>query len=149
MAKYRSLDLEYKQWIIKEYKYWTLVLHDDQRYLGRCYVWLVREGVMQRFSQISDEENAELRTVISEYETAIDSIWSPDFINYAWLANHFHKHGGHGHLHLIPRYKESRSFAGADFIDGRWGQNFTPSEEFKPAHEILLQICDTLKNKLV
>lgn len=147
MVKYRSLDPQYEQWIVKEYKYWTIVLNEDQRYLGRCYIWLVREGGMQRFSQISDEENAELRIVMREYEAALQEIWDPDFMNYAWLANLFNEHSGHGHIHLIPRYKESRSFAGVDFIDGRWGKNFTPCEEFRPTQEVLLQIRDGLKNK--
>jgi diadenosine tetraphosphate (Ap4A) HIT family hydrolase len=148
MAKYRSIDEPYVKWIIKEYKYWTLLLNEDQRYLGRACVWLVREGGMQRLSQITDEESAELRLVMREYERAAEELWHPDFMNYAWLANLIHEHGGHGHLHLVPRYKDARTFAGVEFIDGRWGKNFSPSEEFKPAENILIEIRDTLKEKI-
>jgi diadenosine tetraphosphate (Ap4A) HIT family hydrolase len=148
MEKYRSLDQAYTKWIIKEYTYWTLLLNDDQRYLGRAYVWLVREGGMQRFSEITNEEYAELRVVMREYEVALKRLWAPDFMNYAWLANLISSHGGHGHLHLIPRYKDARSFAGIEFIDGRWGKNFSPSEEFKPSEDVLAQIRDSLKAKL-
>ena len=41
MGKYRSLDEPYVKGTIKEYEYWTLLLNDDRRYLGRAYVWLV------------------------------------------------------------------------------------------------------------
>ena len=145
MEKYRSLDQPYVQWIIKEYQYWTLLLNDDQRYLGRAYVWLVREGGMQRFSEITDVEYTELRIVMREYENALKELWDPDFMNYAWLANLFSEHGGHGHLHLIPRYQDSRTFAGIDFVDGRWGKNFSPYEALKPSEEILIQLRDALK----
>jgi len=148
MVKYRSLDPQYTQFIIKEYKFWTLLIHDDQRYLGRAYAWLVREGGMQRFSEITDKESAELRIVINEYENAIKSLWNPDFMNYAWLANLIAQHGGHGHLHLIPRYKGPRSFAGIEFIDGRWGKNYSPYEHFKPAQESIFQVRDALKSAI-
>ena len=146
MTKHRSLDEPFVQWILKEYEHWTLLLNDDQRYLGRAYVWLVREGGMQRFSEISDEEIAELRVVMRQYEDALNALWQPDFMNYAWLANLFSAHGGHGHLHLIPRYKEPRTFDGVEFVDGRWGKNFSPSEEYRPADDVLVSIRDSLRS---
>jgi diadenosine tetraphosphate (Ap4A) HIT family hydrolase len=148
MAKYRSIDEPYVKWIIKEYNYWTLMLNEDQRYLGRAYAWLVREGGMQRFSEITDEEMSELRVLMREYEITVEELWQPDFMNYAWLANLISEHGGHGHMHLVPRYKEPRTFAGVEFFDGRWGKNFSPSEEFKPAEEVLMQLRDTLRSTI-
>jgi diadenosine tetraphosphate (Ap4A) HIT family hydrolase len=149
MEKYRSLDQQYRDWIIKEYQHWTLLVHDDQRYLGRAYVWLVREGGMQRLSEITDAESDELRIVMREYENALQALWKPDFMNYAWLANLFEHHGGHGHMHLIPRYKDTRTFADIEFVDGKWGQNYSPYEEFKPSQEILTQVRDVLKEAMV
>lgn len=148
MDTYRSIDPEYIPQIIKEYTYWTLSLNADQHYLGRAYAWLVREGGMQRFSEITDEEMAELRIVMREYEAAMTKLWQPDFMNYAWLANLFDAHGGHGHLHLIPRYKTPRTFEGAEFVDGRWGKNYTPSDEFKPPTELFQKIQRALKDML-
>lgn len=134
--------------IIKEYKYWTLGLNADQRYLGRAYVWLLREGGMQRFSEISDEEMAELRVIMRDYEMALQKLSQPDFMNYCWLANLIAEHGGHGHMHLIPRYKEPRTFNGIEFVDGRWGKNYTPNEEFKPDPALFESIRDRLKSHL-
>ncbi len=99
---------------------------------------------MQRFSEIVDEEMSELRLVMSEYEKAIRKLWSPDFMNYAWLANLFEEHGGHGHLHLIPRYEHARTFADVMFVDGRWGKNYAPFEAFRPEENLLMQIRDAL-----
>ncbi len=146
--KYRSIDPIYIPYIIKEYRYWTLSIHNDQRYLGRAYAWLVREGGMQRFSEITDEEMFELRLVMREYEKAISNLCSPDFMNYAWLANLFEEHGGHGHLHLIPRYEQARTFANVTFVDGRWGKNYAPFEAFRPQESLLLQIRDALRLRL-
>ena len=100
---------------------------------------------MQRFSEIADEEMFELRLVMREYEKAIQKLWSPDFMNYAWLANLFEEHGGHGHLHLIPRYKDARTFANITFVDGRWGKNYAPFEAFRPDEDLLLKIRDALR----
>ncbi|MBI2610743.1 hypothetical protein HYW60_02285 [Candidatus Kaiserbacteria bacterium] len=145
MSKYRSLDEQYIQFIVKEYKHWTLLLHDDQRYLGRAYAWLVREGNMQRLSGVKDDEMTELRILMREYEGMLRKLSQPDFMNYSWLANMFQQHGGHGHMHLIPRYEESRTFAGIEFVDQRWGKNPLPSEEFKLPEEILFQLRDTIR----
>jgi diadenosine tetraphosphate (Ap4A) HIT family hydrolase len=149
MANLKPEDDPYAKWLIKPYFHWALFLNEDQRYLGRAYLWLLREGGMQRFSEITDAENAELRIAIREYEQALEEIWQPDFMNYAWLANLIVEHGGHGHLHLIPRYQRRREFAGITFLDGRWGKNYVPSKEFRPPEEVLINIRDTLKRKMV
>jgi len=146
MERNRSIDPQYVPWIIKEYRYWTVLLHEDQRYLGRAVVWLVREGTMQRFSEITEEEYLELKKVMREYETVLNRLWQPDFMNYLWLANLFDMHGGHGHLHLVPRYKDERIFADTSFTDGRWGKNYTPHEDFKPPEDVLIQIRDALRD---
>lgn len=149
MAKYRSIDPEYVPQIIKEYQYWTLSIHEEQRYLGRAYAWLVREGGMQRFSEISDEEMAEFRVVLKEYEAALDRLWKPDFMNYMWLANLFAEHGGHGHMHLVPRYQSARTFEGIEFVDDKWGKNCTPSTPFGASQEVVFKIRDALKRELL
>ncbi|MBA3732956.1 hypothetical protein H0W91_01105 [Patescibacteria group bacterium] len=147
--KYRSLDPKYKEWILKEYKYWTLLLHsEEQRYLGRSYIWLLREGEMQKFSDTTDEEYTELKLIIQEYEKAIGVLWKPDFMNYAWLANLFIDHGGHGHLHLIPRYEKEREFSGHVFVDTRWGKNYSPADKFDVPVEILEKIRDSIKKNI-
>lgn len=84
-------------------------------------------------------------TLMREYEAALEKVTQPDFMNYSWLANFFHAHGGHGHIHFLPRYKNTRVFAGITFSDGRWGKNAWPSEPFKLEEQILFQLRDALR----
>ncbi|MFZ2555632.1 MAG: hypothetical protein WAX57_02230, partial [Minisyncoccia bacterium] len=116
---------EYEGFKIREYPCWTLYLHSNQYYLGRCYAWLKRDGDMQRLSDLTCEELFELHgSVLPGYESAVGRLWSPDHMNYAWLGNHVHAHKGHGHMHLIPRYKRPVLFSRHEFSDGQWGQNY-------------------------
>jgi diadenosine tetraphosphate (Ap4A) HIT family hydrolase len=70
------------------------------------------------------------------------------YINYAWLGNYFHVHEGHGHMHFIPRYKTSRTFAGFTFIDNHWGANYPTAEELKLSSGVLFAIRDELRAAL-
>ncbi|MGH7174820.1 MAG: HIT family protein [Minisyncoccia bacterium] len=142
--------MNYKDLILKEYPLWTLYLSEKQAYLGRAYAWLTRVGGMQRLSQISPEERTELlERVLPEYEAAIGQLFSPDHMNYSWLGNEFHVHGGHGHMHLVPRYASTREFLGTTFTDERWGKNYAPTPETAYPKELILKIRDALKKNLV
>lgn len=115
-------DSFYEQFVVKKYNHWTLQIEEKQRYLGQAVAWLDREGDMQRLFSLTEEEREELwEKVLPDYENIIEKLWQPDHMNYAWLGNYFHMHNGHGHMHLIPRYKTPRSFEGKEFVDERWG----------------------------
>jgi diadenosine tetraphosphate (Ap4A) HIT family hydrolase len=145
---YRSIDPAYVHQIIREYEHWTLSIHEDQRYLGRCYAWLVREGEMQRFSQLSADELRELHAICKQLEAAWELLWKPDHVNYCMLGNYVHLHAGHGHMHLIPRYKEPREFNGRTYTDDRWGKNYAPATRYVPEATELLAIRDAIKDAL-
>ena len=59
--RYRSIDEPYIPLIIREYDYWTLMIHEDQRYLGRCVIWQVREGCLQDICDLTEEEVKEVK----------------------------------------------------------------------------------------
>ena len=139
----------YEQLKIKEYNHFGLFVHENQSYLGRSVAWLLRAGGMQRLSGLSDEEQQELfSVVIPEYEKVIEKLWKPDHMNYAWLGNHFHEHAGHGHMHLIPRYKTKRDFYGITFVDDRWGKNYAPCSILNPPETILFKIKESIQAEL-
>ena len=53
------------------------------------------------------------------------------------------------HMHIIPRYKETRKFAKLIFKDTRWGQNFAPCDSsFVLDESNLFIIRDALKGQL-
>lgn len=142
-------DAYYEQFVIKRYKHWTLQLEEQQRYLGQAVAWLEREGDMQRLSSLTEPERNELwEKVLPDYETALQKLWQPDHLNYAWLGNFFHMHKGHGHLHLIPRYENSRTFEGKKFIDDRWGQNYVPYSQEPVSIEMALAVKEAFISQL-
>ena len=113
-----------------DYKHWELYLA-DQRYLGRCVAWIKRDTPMLDLNDLSKEEHTELFELIAAWKMAISNLWQPDLFNYAWLGNYIHEHGGHGHMHLIPRYESERYIqfdTVATFVDNQWGQNYAPYE---------------------
>ncbi len=126
------IDAKYQWSILKHYPHWTLLLYEKPTpYLGRAVVWLAREGKMQRLSQLTPEELLEAQIIFDEYEAALARLWKPDHMNYMWLGNYFHEHGGHGHWHLLPRYRTPREFDGVTFDDKKWGDFPYPFEKIE------------------
>mgnify|MGYP001609300747 CR=1 FL=1 len=104
---------------------------------------------MQRLSDLTREELYELMIfVLPPYEKAIDHLWRPDHMNYAWLGNESHVHQGHGHMHLIPRYKHPVLFAGLEFHDDQWGKNYAPYPKLGLPQSTLFMIRDALRKEL-
>ena len=87
---------------------------------------------MQRLSAITLAERDELWEILHSYEAALHELWKPDLINYAWLGNLVSAHGGHGHMHLIPRYITPRTIDATEFIDSEWGRHYDPKREWNP-----------------
>lgn len=143
---------QYQPFVLKEYRYWTLLLNERQRYLGRAVLWLARPGEMQRFSALSQRELIESQHITREYEVVLNKMgWNPDHMNYAMLGNYFHEHAGHGHLHIIPRYAPRASppvFMGVTFEDDRWGKNCSPETPTNISPEVLAGLVAALKEKL-
>ncbi len=143
---------EYQPFILKEYHYWTLLLNEQQRYLGRAVLWLARPGGMQRLSGLSSNELAEMRSICETYERILDQVrFCPDHMNYAMLGNYIHEHAGHGHVHIIPRYMVRENppmFMGVTFEDDRWGKNCWPETPRPVAREVIDGLVALLREKL-
>ena len=66
-------------------------------------------------------------------------------MNYAALSNVSNKI----HVHVVPRYKEARTFNGVVVKDTRWGQNYAPYDRsFVLDEPTLFAIRDALKGAL-
>jgi diadenosine tetraphosphate (Ap4A) HIT family hydrolase len=132
--------MNHEQLKIKEFKYWDLYLHQNQCYLGRSVIWLKREGVTD-LMELPVEEQTELFVIGKQVKEVLTKLFQPDLFNWASLGNITN----HLHLHVIPRYKRVRNFDGTDFIDERWGQNYSPyNKDFILSEKIILEI----KNKI-
>lgn len=93
---------------------WTVLLRPKQPTLGALVV-VCREPV-NAFADVSAEGFAELREVVQRLEAALREFVAYERINYLMLM----MVDPDVHLHVVPRYSGTRSFAGLDFADAAW-----------------------------
>ena len=137
--------MDYEKLKIKSYKHWDLYLHENQCYLGRVFVQLKDETGVNDFLDIQGDVREEFFQIGQNLKKALKTLFKPDKMNYAALSNT----STVIHMHIIPRYKESREFGGVLFKDTRWGQNYAPYDRsFVLDEAILFKIRDAIKEKL-
>ncbi len=137
--------MDYQKLKIKSYKYWDVYLHENQCYLGRVFVQLKDDKDVEDFLDIQGEVRNEFFEIGEEIKKALKTLFKPDRMNYAALSNTSHVI----HMHLVPRYKETREFDGMTFKDARWGQNYAPYDRsFVLDESMLFKIRDALKKQL-
>ncbi len=115
---------EYAELVLARYEHWTLYLSEKQAHFGRAYAWLSKRHVdLMPFEELTFDELSELQTIIRDYRRALKlAAASPDLVNCEWLGNEYEVHRGHGHMHLIPRYKTPPFFMDREFPDPCFGQ---------------------------
>lgn len=137
--------MDYEKLKIKSYKYWDLYLHENQCYLGRVFAQLKDEKEIEDFLDIQGEVREEFFQIGQNVKKALKTQFKPDKMNYAALSNT----SPVIHMHIIPRYKETREFNGVTFKDTRWGQNYAPYDRsFVIEESTLFKIRDALKGQL-
>jgi diadenosine tetraphosphate (Ap4A) HIT family hydrolase len=137
--------MDYNLLLIKSYQYWEVYLHENQCFLGRTFVLLKDDKGVDDFIAISPEARDEFFKIGAEVKQALQVLFQPDKMNYAALSNTSPKI----HVHLVPRYKDSRTFGERTYVDSRWGKNFAPyDKEFKIEIDELINIKDTIKGQL-
>ena len=129
--------------IVFETTHWRVVLADDQRTLGRCFVTL-REHA-HSVSELTTEQWRDLHEVMQRLEVNLERAFSPSHVNWSCLMNDAIVTGQptHVHWHLHPRYRAPVEFAGEVFHDT---ELYAPKE--RTAHpvsrDVLLQIAHVL-----
>ena len=102
--------------VIKDYKHWTLILAESQSVLGWTLAILKRHILF--FEELSEEELIELRQAVRDIKCALDKEFQPDWFNVMQLGNATK----HLHVHLVPRYRQPRRYAGRVFTDPDYGK---------------------------
>lgn len=133
---------QYKEQLIKKYKFWILMLNMNQYYLGRGIISLKKHK--EDLLDSTKEEREELFEIIKEITTALKKAFNPDMFNYAVLMNQ----DKHLHMHLIPRYKDDRIFENIKFKDEHWSHNPFSNNEFKISNEVFNKIKNKIKENL-
>jgi len=104
-------DLSY----VESYRFWDVRLSLEQHTLG-CLIFVLREH-KEGFSTIDEEEFLELRKISEQYENILRKKFGAVWFNHL-ITNNKVKHL---HVHLIPRYDKSMTFAGKTFTDENYG----------------------------
>ena len=134
---------DYSKYLIKDYKYWSVSVHQNQGYLGRCIVWCKREDALD-LADATEDEQKELISILSQLREVTKRAFQADWFNYAFLGNETR----HLHGHFVPRYSSLRKFEGATFVDERWGHNYKTDHSFVTPHEVLGAIRIKLREEL-
>jgi len=109
---------EYAHNIVKEYDYWTVYVHEDQGFLGRCVIWCKRDDALD-LALATAEEQRELFQILRSVRTATGTEFGATWFNYSFLGNvDRHLHG-----HFFPRYQEPVTFNGITFEDLDYNAN--------------------------
>ena len=104
--------------IVKEYRYWTVYVNEDQGFLGRCVVWCRREDALD-LALSTPEEQKELFDILPAVRSALAQSFGATWFNYSFLGNV----DRHLHCHLFPRYQSPVSFNGTVFTDLNYNEN--------------------------
>ena len=100
--------------IICQFQCWSVLLRPAQLTLGALI--LVAHEPVQSFSALSSASFAELQTVTGKIDVALKKAFQYDKLNYLMLM----MVDPDVHFHVIPRYAQTREFAGKTFIDAGW-----------------------------
>ncbi|OIO49691.1 MAG: hypothetical protein AUJ36_01790 [Parcubacteria group bacterium CG1_02_41_26] len=117
---------KYEQNKIKDYQHWTVYVHENQSYLGRCVI-ACKRAKADDLANASQEELLEFLRIINELKNALQKAFQTDWFNYSFLGNA----DQHLHCHFIPRYQTERVFEGIVFKDELWGHNEMVAKLFR------------------
>ena len=134
---------DYSQNVVKDYTYWTWLVHTNQGYLGRSVLWCKRENALDLMDATS-EERAELFAILSEMKKTLEEAFDVSWMNYAFLGNETR----HLHGHVIPRYSSERIFEGQKFTDKEYGHNWRTDKNFNTSVEMLQAIKKKLQDTI-
>ena len=124
--------------IVRESTHWRIAINRNQNLLGKLLIALRRHE--ESVAELTPSEWSELR---DELRWAIDRLskaFTPDHFNCAFLQNQ----DRHVHLHVIPRYASSRTFAGREFPDPDWPDHYRPGVEHLAPPIVIAAIAGAL-----
>ena len=128
--------------LIKEYKYWKLLVRKGHTKLGACVAILKREAFP--LSQVTEEEMAEYAVLTKEVESVLKELFNPYLVCHCAIMFVDKQI----HFHILPRHREPISFAGKEWVDDSRGNPLIQKLEEPIPQEILNQIKEEIKKNL-
>jgi len=136
------------EYLLLDNKYWKVVLHPDQYYLGRSVI--ISKSTNKHLSQFSLEEMKELFEVIKTLEASLRKAFDATLFNWTSLNNDSYKQENIGkesnfHLHLRPRYSHPVIINGYTFQDRNFGEHYERHTDEQVSDEIMEEITKKIK----
>lgn len=137
--------MDYEQFKIKRFDLWDLYLHKNQfPYLGRCYASAIREDA-DLITDMNQAETEELFSkIVPKWYESTSKLFGKSRPNMAVFGNEW----PHLHVHLIPRFTETKNFYGIDFIDPNPSGNYSPYPKKEISLDILMNIKEDIINQI-
>ena len=104
----------YPETVVADYDAWTVQLRPKQVTLGSLV--LICKAPVRAFHEIGTAAFSELERATTDVERVLGELVRYERINYLMLM----MVDPDVHFHVIPRYSQTRSFAGAEFVDAGW-----------------------------
>jgi diadenosine tetraphosphate (Ap4A) HIT family hydrolase len=109
---------------------WTVAVNRNQNLLGKTM--LVANRRVESVPALYQDEWLDLHRQISRVSVALDQLFRPDQYNHAFLMNL----DAQVHLHVVPRYRQARTWSGHTFTDPHFGQLFGTEQRLLPAADM-------------
>lgn len=120
---------------------------NDQAYLGRCYVTLLRR--CQDLADLKEQEQSDFFSVVKSLENAVRISFRAEMFNWGCLMNNAYQEENPNpqvHWHFRPRYKDKVNFEGLTFEDKEFGHHYDSKRHFIVSNEILNKIVNRIKS---
>jgi diadenosine tetraphosphate (Ap4A) HIT family hydrolase len=116
---------------IYETDHWMVNLHiNDQRYLGRCVVFLKRH--CPDLSNLTEAEWIDFAGLVKTLESALKHSFGATMFNWSFLMNNAYRESPanpHVHCHFRPRYKKPVTYQGISFQDIEFAEHYDPAKK--------------------
>jgi len=141
-----------KEYLLLDRKYWKVVLHPDQYYLGRSVI--VSKTNHEHLSQFSPNEIKELFEVIKDLEEGMQKAFDVTHFNWTCFNNDSYKEENKDkerklHLHLRPRYSHPVLLQGYTFLDRNFGYHYERRTDEQVSDEIMTYITESIKKEIL
>ena len=121
--------------------HWTIALNLNQNLLGK--VMIVANRHVEQVTELDPNEWASLHAEVQRVERALDRIFAPDLYNFAFLMNM----DRHVHMHVVPRYRDSREWHGESWTDPHFGSLYG-AEQRHPPEPWMRDLVEELRGSL-
>lgn len=124
--------------LVREYEHWLVLVRPAQVTLGSLV--LAARSDATAYGQLPRDAFAEQASAIAAIETGLASFCRYERINYLMLM----MVDPHVHFHVIPRYSESREWAGMTLADQGW----PAAPDLKSSYPLSPQQISDLRDEL-